>query len=50
MWSPTGKPVAPSTTPVGRNSERAPPAKAGARVEGFKVPDAMANAIERFVS
>ncbi len=27
MWSPTGK-------PVGRNPEREPPAKAGARVEG----------------
>ena len=33
-WSPTGKPVAPSTKPVGRNPEREPPAKAGARVEG----------------
>ena len=34
MWSPTGKPVAPSSTPVGRNPEREPPAIAGARVEG----------------
>ncbi|MDP2606876.1 MAG: hypothetical protein Q8S00_30430 [Deltaproteobacteria bacterium] len=34
-WSPTGKPVAHSTTPVGRNPERMPPAKAGARVEGL---------------
>ena len=33
-WSPTGKPVAPSNTPVGRNPEQEPPAKAGARVEG----------------
>ena len=33
-WSPTGKPVAPSTTPVGRNPEQDPPAKAGDRVEG----------------
>jgi len=33
-WSPTGKPVAPSTKPVGRNPEREPPARAGARVEG----------------
>src|SRR3990170_6161852 len=33
MWSPTVKPVAPSTTPVGRNPEREPPAKAGAGVE-----------------
>ena len=33
-WSPTGKPVAPSSTPVGRNPEQEPPAKAGARVEG----------------
>jgi hypothetical protein len=33
-WSSTGQPVAPSTTtPVGRNPEREPPAKAGARVE-----------------
>jgi hypothetical protein len=29
LWSPTG-------TPVGRNPEREPPAKAGARVEGWK--------------
>ena len=35
-WSPTGKPVATSTTPVGRNPEREPRAKAGARVEGSK--------------
>ena len=34
VWSPTGKPVAPSRTPVGRNPEQEPPAKAGARVEG----------------
>src|SRR3989337_1999005 len=34
--SPTGKPVAPSTTPVRRNPEREPPAKAGARVEGSR--------------
>jgi hypothetical protein len=34
MWIPTGKPVAPSGTPVGRNPEQEPPAKAGARVEG----------------
>jgi hypothetical protein len=33
-WSPTGKPVAPSSTPVGWNPEQEPPAKAGARVEG----------------
>jgi hypothetical protein len=33
-WSLTGKPVAPSITPVGRNPEQEPPAKAGARVEG----------------
>ena len=33
-WSPTGQPVAPSSTPVGRNLEQEPPAKAGARVEG----------------
>jgi len=33
-WSPTGKPVAPSGTPVGRNPEQEPPAKAGARVDG----------------
>jgi NAD(P)-dependent dehydrogenase (short-subunit alcohol dehydrogenase family) len=35
-WSPTGKPVAPSNTPVGRNPEQEPQAKAGARVEGLK--------------
>ena len=29
LWSPTGKPVAPSGTPVGRNPEQEPPAKAG---------------------
>ncbi len=34
MWIPIGKPVARSTTPVGRNPEQEPPAKAGARVEG----------------
>ena len=33
-WSPTGKPVGPSGTPVGRNPEQEPLAKAGARVEG----------------
>ncbi|MBI3065374.1 MAG: zinc-ribbon domain-containing protein [Deltaproteobacteria bacterium] len=33
-WSHTGKPVAPSSTPVRRNPEQEPPAKAGARVEG----------------
>jgi tRNA (guanine37-N1)-methyltransferase len=33
-WSPTGKPVAPSNAPVGRNPEQEHPAKAGARVEG----------------
>ena len=37
-WSPTGKPVAPSTTPVERNPEREPSAKAGARVEGPTEP------------
>jgi hypothetical protein len=36
QWSPTGKPVAPSSTPVRRNPEQGPPAKAGARVEGSK--------------
>jgi enoyl-CoA hydratase/carnithine racemase len=36
LWSPTGKPVAPFTTPVGRNPEREPSTKAGARVEGLK--------------
>ena len=34
LWSPTGKPVAPSTMPVGRNPEQEPPAKAGTRGEG----------------
>ena len=34
LWSPTGKPVAPSGAPVGRNPEQEPPANAGARVEG----------------
>jgi hypothetical protein len=34
MWSPTGKPVAPSTTPVGWNPERESRAKAGDRVQG----------------
>ena len=29
LWSPTGKTVAPSNTPVGGNPEREPPAKAG---------------------
>jgi len=33
-WSPTGKPVALSSMPVGRNPEQEPPAKAGDRVEG----------------
>jgi N-methylhydantoinase B len=39
LWSPTGKPVAPSSTPVGRNPEREPLAKAGARVEGSVASD-----------
>ena len=34
LWSPAGKPVASSNTPVGRNPEREPRAKAGERVEG----------------
>jgi len=34
LWSPTGKTVTTSNTPVGRNPEREPRAKAGARVEG----------------
>ena len=34
LWSPTGKPVPPSTTLVGRNPEREPPGKPEARVEG----------------
>src|SRR3990172_6507557 len=34
LWSPTGKPVAPSGSPVGRNPEQEPSAKAGAQVEG----------------
>jgi hypothetical protein len=29
LWSPTGRPVAPSRTPVRRNPEHEPPAKAG---------------------
>jgi len=33
LWSLTGKPVALSSTPVGRNPEQEPAAKAGARVE-----------------
>ena len=36
LWSPTGDPVAPSNPPAGRNPEREPPAKAGARVEGSR--------------
>ena len=35
-WSPTGKPLASSKTLAGRNPEHEPPAKAGARVEGFQ--------------
>ena len=41
LWSPTGKPVAPSVTPVGRNPEQKAPAKAGAsrrRVGGRRQP------------
>src|SRR3990172_2681021 len=34
LWSPTGKPVAPSGTPVGRNPEQEPPAKAGLASKG----------------
>jgi len=37
LWSTTGRPVAPSSAPVGRNPEQEPPAKAGARVEGSNV-------------
>ena len=36
--NPTGNPVAPSSTPVGRNPEQESPAKAGARVEGSLAP------------
>jgi len=36
-WSPTGKPLAPSTAPVGRNPEGESSAKAGDRVEGPRV-------------
>jgi len=36
LGSPTGKPVGPSSTPVGRNPEQEPPAKAGDRVEESK--------------
>ena len=35
MWSPAGKPVAPSSAPVERNPEQEPPADAGAQVEGW---------------
>ena len=42
-WSPTGKPVATSSTPVERNPEREPPAKAGARVEGLGYQDKRKN-------
>ena len=35
-WNPTGKPLAISNTPVGRNPEQEPTAKAGARVEGSR--------------
>ena len=37
-WSPAGNPVAPSSTPVGRNPEREPRTNAGARVEGAREP------------
>ena len=40
-WSPTGKPVAPSTTPVERNPEREPPGQgrgASRRVRRRTVP------------
>ena len=33
-WSPTGKPVTPSSAPAGRNPEREPAAKTRARAEG----------------
>src|SRR3990170_4420240 len=39
-WSPTGEPVAPSPTSVGRNPEREPSAKAGARVEESRTSSA----------
>ena len=37
-WSPTGKPVAPSTTPVRRNPEREPPALAWGRESKGRYP------------
>ena len=51
LWSPKGKPLAPSSTPVGRNPEQEPPANAGVRVEGsaFKIAQlnrALAHALE----
>jgi hypothetical protein len=34
LWSPTGKPVVPSSAPLGRNPEREPPAMAGLESKG----------------
>jgi DedD protein len=49
-WSPTGKPVAPSGAPVGRNPEQESPAKTGARVEGAEPKDSEKIAAERVAS
>jgi len=47
---PTGKPVALSSTPVGRNPEHEPPVKAVARVEGSQPKDSEKIAAEQVAS
>ncbi len=47
-WRATGKPVAPPSTPAGRNPEQEPPAKAGALVEGSTALEGHAHRGETF--
>ena len=49
-WSPTDKPVAPSSRPVGRNPEPTPPAMVGARVEGSIAGEATSRNVFRWAA
>ena len=51
MWSPTGKPETPASTPVGRNPEQEPPVvKAVARFEGSQPKNSEKIAAEQVAS
>lgn len=49
-WSPTGKPVAPTGAPVGRNPEQELPAKTGVRFEGTEPKDSEKMGAEQVAS